>query len=332
MSDAEKIKPGLYDPAQFVPRQPIATPAPASRETGAAPAALEPVVMPPPSPWRLRFAVLLATSIVFFAGMQLYGFVLAAAALAPGLGWVALGLGGATLLAGGLWARHEIREFRRIARVEALQEEGERLLAEDQAGASQGWFAAVMRQLADVPAAAPGVARFQAMSVDAYAAGDALRLFEREVLADLDRNALAAVSRAVRDGAVGTAASPLAALDALIVFVRSLRMIREIAAAYGFRPGGLTSLAVLRRVLTNATTVAGADIVAELTADVVGGLGHKLAGTLSARLGVGVFAGMRMARLGIATMRACRPLPFLAEKPQIAQILRRSIGWHGEAG
>jgi putative membrane protein len=329
MSDAEKIKPGLYDPADFVPRQPIPAPPPAVREP--VPAPLDAIVVPPPSRWRMRFAVLLAATIAFFAALQLYGFVAAAAALAPGLGWAALGLSGATLLAGGLWARHEIREFRRIARVEALQEEGERLLAEDHAGASQGWFAEVMRQLAGVPAAAPGVARFQAMSVDGYAASDALRLFEREVLSDLDRNALAAVSRAVRDGAVGTAASPLALLDALIVLVRSLRMIREIAAAYGFRPGGLTSLAVLRRVLTNATTVAGADIVAELTADVVGGLGHKLAGTVSARLGVGVFAGMRMARLGIATMRACRPLPFLQEKPQISHILRQSIGWRGDA-
>jgi putative membrane protein len=332
MSDAGRIKPGLYDPAEFVPRQPIAAPPPALRTPAPETAPLDAIVVPPPSRWRFRFAVLLAATIAVFAGLQFYGFVLAAAALAPGLGWVALGLTAATLLAGGLWARHEIREFGRIARVEALQAEGETLLAEDQAGASQDWFAAVMRQLADVPAAAPGLARFQAMRVDGYAAGDALRLFEREVLGDLDRNALAAVSRAVRDGAVGTAASPLAALDALIVLVRSLRMIREIAAAYGFRPGGLTSLAVLRRVLTNATTVAGADIVAELTADVVGGLGHKLAGTVSARLGVGVFAGMRMARLGIATMRACRPLPFLAEKPQISQILRRSIGWHDGIG
>lgn len=332
MSDAGKIKPGLYDPEGFVPREPLPAPRPAIHDPAAVSAPLDAAAPSPPSPWRLRFAVLLAATIVFFAGLQLYGVVRAAAGLAPGLGWVAFGLIGATLLAGGLWARHEIREFGRIARVEALQEEGGKLLAEDHAGASQDWFAAVMRQLADVPAAAPGLARFQAMRVDGYAAGDALRLFEREVLGDLDRNALAAVSRAVRDGAVGTAASPLAALDALIVLVRSLRMIREIATAYGFRPGGLTSLAVLRRVLTNATTVAGADIVAELTADVVGGLGHKLAGTVSARLGVGVFAGMRMARLGIATMRACRPLPFLAEKPQIAQILRRSIGWHDGIG
>jgi uncharacterized membrane protein YcjF (UPF0283 family) len=40
---------------------------------------------------------------------------------------------------------------------------------------------------------------------------------------------------------------------------------------------------------------------------------------------------MRMARLGIATMRACRPLPFLQEKPQISHILRQSIGWRGDA-
>ncbi|MBM3523913.1 MAG: DUF697 domain-containing protein, partial [Alphaproteobacteria bacterium] len=163
-----------------------------------------------------------------------------------------------------------------------------------------------------------------------YAAGDALRLFEREVLAASDRRALAAVSRAVRDSAVGTAASPLAIIDALIVMIRALSMVREVAGAYGFRPGGLGAIALLRRVLGNATAVAAADIVADVTADVVGGLGHKVVGTVSSRLGVGVFTGMRMARLGVATMRACRPLPFLAEKPQIGTIVRQSIGWSGE--
>ena len=58
------------------------------------------------------------------------------------------------------------------------------------------------------------------------------------------------------------------------------------AMRYGVLDGGKR----LRALLVQAAAEAGADIVAELTADVVGGLGHKLAGTVSARLGVGVFA------------------------------------------
>jgi putative membrane protein len=163
------------------------------------------------------------------------------------------------------------------------------------------------------------------MTVETYAARDALGLFEREVLAALDRAAMAAVGRAARDTALGTAASPLALLDAVLVVARSLRMIREIAAIYGFRPGGLAALGLLRRVIVQAVGVAGADLAGEVTAEMLGGLGHKVAGTVSTRLGVGLFAGTRVARLGLATLRACRPMPFLAEPPQLAQILRRAL-------
>ena len=328
MSERDAIKPGLYDAAEFISRQPM----PPVPLPNAMPAIDEPVVAPPPNRWRRRFLILLGASLAFFATLEAAQFIAVAAAVTPGLGWVAAVLIGATLSAGTLWARGEITEFRRIARVEALQEESLDLLAQDHAGVTGPWVARVMRQLADQPAAGPGIARFQAMTTETYAARDSLRLFEREVMGDLDRAALGAVSRAVRDSAVGTAASPLAILDALIVLLRALRMVREVAGAYGFRPGGLGALALLRRVLANASAVAAADLVADLTADVVGGLGHKLAGTLSARLGVGVFTAMRMARLGVATMRACRPMPFLAEKPQIGQVVRQALGWRGDDG
>ena len=316
MPDKPTIAPGLYDPAEFVARAPRADPA------------LPDEAPPPlrPDPWRRRFVWLALALLGVFGVVQAAQFVAAAAAIAPWLGWIAGTTLAATLVACALWARHEIVEYRRIARVDALQAEAARLLEAGHAGALDPWFAAIARQLSDLPAAAPGLARFQAMTVDAYGARDALGLFEREVLNDLDRAALAAVSRAARDTALGAAASPVALLDAAIVVARSLRMIREIAAIYGFRPGGLAALALLRRVVVQAASVAGADLLGEVTADVVGSLGHKVAGTVSARLGVGLFAATRVARLGLATTAACRPLPFLAEKPSLTRILRAAIG------
>jgi putative membrane protein len=318
--EPQPIAPGLYDPAEFVARAPHAvTPLTADAPGDAPPPPLR------PTPWRRRFGWMCVALIAFVSGLQAVRFVADAAALAPGLGWVAAGLLLATLSAGLLWIRHEVAEYRRIAAVEALQDESAALLSEDRAGAADAWFAAMARQLASSPGAAPGLARFQAMAVETYAARDALGLFEREVLGALDRAAMAAVGRAARDTALGTAASPLALLDAALVVARSLRMIREIAAIYGFRPGGLAALGLLRRVLVQAVGVAGADLAGELTAEMLGGLGHKVAGTVSTRLGVGLFAGTRVARLGLATLRACRPMPFLAEPPQLAQILRRAL-------
>lgn len=329
MNQGGPIKPGFYDAADFVPRRKAA---PVAQGDALLPAEDGFVAAPRPSRWRRRFLWLLLACIAAYAAMQVAGAVAAAAAISPPLGWLSGALVLATIGAGTLWARGEAAELRRIARVEALQEEAAHLLAAGGAGAAEPWFAEVARQLAATPGAGPGVARFQAMATDGYAAPDALALFEREALLDLDRAALAAVSRAARDCAIGTAASPLAALDAAIVVLRSLRMIREVAGCYGFRPGGFVALALMRRVLANAAGVAGADILGELTAEAIGGLGHKLAGTVSARLGVGAFAGMRVARLGIATMHACRPLPFLAQRPQVSRVVGHALGWRERDG
>jgi putative membrane protein len=43
-------------------------------------------------------------------------------------------------------------------------------------------------------------------------------------------------------------------------------------------------------------------------------LGHGLAARLSTRLGEGVINGLMTARIGIAAMDLCRPLPFRAAK------------------
>ena len=44
-------------------------------------------------------------------------------------------------------------------------------------------------------------------------------------------------------------------------------------------------------------------------------LGHGLAARLSARLGEGVINGLLTARVGIAAIEVCRPLPFVNGKP-----------------
>ncbi|MBM3521681.1 MAG: hypothetical protein FJX57_01885, partial [Alphaproteobacteria bacterium] len=174
MSDGDRLKPGLYDAEDFVPRTPAL---PAATPPAAQPAIDAPVVAPPPSPWRRRFLWMLGTTIAFFACLEAVRLVIAAAALAPGLGSIAGGLLAATLGAGALWARAELAEFRRIAIVERWQAESLRLLADDHAGTASDWTAEVARRLADAPETGPGLARFQAMSTHGYAAGDALRLF-----------------------------------------------------------------------------------------------------------------------------------------------------------
>ena len=138
--EPQPIAPGLYDPAEFVARAPHAvTPLTADAPGDAPPPPLR------PTPWRRRFGWMCVALIAFVSGLQAVRFVADAAALAPGLGWVAAGLLLATLSAGLLWIRHEVAEYRRIAAVEALQDESAALLSEDRAGAADAWFAAMAR-------------------------------------------------------------------------------------------------------------------------------------------------------------------------------------------
>jgi len=101
--------------------------------------------------------------------------------------------------------------------------------------------------------------------------------------------------------------SPFGVLDAGIIVWRGLRMVREVAAVYGFQPGFFARWGLVRRVFYTAATQGAADFVADA---MLSHVGARLAGLLSARVGEGVLSGMRTARLGIVTMAACRPLPF----------------------
>jgi len=55
-------------------------------------------------------------------------------------------------------------------------------------------------------------------------------------------------------------------------------------------------------------------------------LGHGIAARLSARLGEGVLNGLFTARIGLAAIAVCRPLPFLAlNPPAIKQVMGEAI-------
>jgi putative membrane protein len=61
-------------------------------------------------------------------------------------------------------------------------------------------------------------------------------------------------------------------------------------------------------------------------------LGHGIAARLSARLGEGVVNGLLTARVGIAAIEVCRPLPFVnGRPPRLADVMAelRRVGNNG---
>lgn len=56
-------------------------------------------------------------------------------------------------------------------------------------------------------------------------------------------------------------------------------------------------------------------------------VGGSLVGKLSRRFGEGLVNGALTARVGVAAMEVCRPLPFTAvPRPRVRDILKRGLG------
>ncbi|MDP9839428.1 putative membrane protein [Neorhizobium huautlense] len=138
-----------------------------------------------------------------------------------------------------------------------------------------------------------------------------LDLAERELMTPLDREARLLILAASKRVSVVTAISPRAVVDLAYVLFEVSRLVRAMAELYGGRPGTLGMFRLLRDVIAHLA-VTGSIAVGDSIAQQV--LGHGLAARLSTRLGEGVINGLLTARIGIAAMDLCRPLPFRALK------------------
>ena len=233
------------------------------------------------------------------------------------------------IAAGITWITAEIRALHRIRSVDALRTESAGLEGDGYGEAAR--FVARVKHAMD---ARPVVtSRFVALEdriLDTHSDRDVLSLFVRDVVRPLDQEAYAVVARAARDTAVGVSASPVAMLDAVISLWRGVRMIRQVAEVYGLRPGLVGTASLLRRALTNAAFTATVDVAGDAWSAHLGG---RVAGFVSTRLAEGVFAAVRVARLGLLTMEMCRPLPFTeGDKPRLSQLRAEIASWFTRFG
>lgn len=148
-----------------------------------------------------------------------------------------------------------------------------------------------------------------------------LRHLDQHFVRRLDQEATTQVSRYSAQTGLAVAFSPWAALDMLLALWRSLQMIDDIAQVYGVEPSWPTRMRLLRKVLTQLTFVGASEVAIDQLADDLGTA--ALAGSLSARAGQGLGAGILSARIGLAAMRALRPLPFPeGQEPGIRSLIK----------
>ena len=157
---------------------------------------------------------------------------------------------------------------------------------------------------------------------DEYSDEELLQLYSREILSKVDEKALAEVAKFSTEAVVLVALSPIALVDMMLMFWRNLRMIDKIAGLYGLKIGYWSRIKLIKQVFVNMAYAGASELVIDLGADLVGA---ELLGKLSARMAQGLGAGMLTSRLGIQTIKLCRPIPFEENTPKIAHVRKQIL-------
>ncbi|MBV8446600.1 MAG: TIGR01620 family protein [Hyphomicrobiales bacterium] len=228
------------------------------------------------------------------------------------LGGVAAVLAGLAALALlGLLGREAISIWRQ-RRITALREEATKLRDSRDVAKAAAFVATLARLYAHRPETARARALLAGIERDVLDPADRLAVAERELILPLDIEARRLVAASAQRVSIVTALAPRALFDVLFVAGQSIWLIRRVSEIYGSRPGLLGFLALMRRVLSYLAITGGMAVGDSLVQQV---LGHGIASRLSAKLGEGVLNGLLTARVGLATIQACRPLPFAAVAP-----------------
>jgi putative membrane protein len=278
--------------------------------------------------WFWGIAGLLGTLILSVAG---WNWVTGLLRSVPVLGWIAAALVAGLVVVLLALALREAAALARLARLDAIQGAAGRAAAEDDLVQAQAVVAQIRRLYARRPETEWGRARLAERQDEMLDADGLLALAAAEVLGPLDRVAEREVEAAARTVAVVTAFVPLALADVAAALAANLRMIRRIAEVYGGRGGVFGSVRLIRAVMGHLVATGAVAVGDDLISSVAGG---GLLSKLSRRFGEGVVNGALTARVGLAAMEVCRPIPFApAERPAVTGVLKRALaGALGTAG
>jgi putative membrane protein len=241
----------------------------------------------------------------------------------PVLGAIAVGLTALFVLALLLVAGKEWLAIGRLKKIDGLRKDAESALAAGDLKASRAVSARLLTLYANRPELEAGRATVQARDADGFDADAVLGEAETHLLAPLDALARLEVEAAARQVATVTAIVPLALADLIAALTSNLRMIRRIAEVYGGRSGTLGSWRLTRAVLTHLVATGAVAVGDDLIGSIAGG---GVLSKLSRRFGEGVINGALTARVGVAAMDVCRPLPYVTQdRPSVTGLVRRAL-------
>ena len=234
----------------------------------------------------------------------------------PILGWIGAVLTGLFVLAALLVIGRELRAWARLGRLDRVHQQVSEAATLAQAQAAVSAVSALYKGRAEMSWALARLQESQAQEVDFETL---LSLAERELMAPLDDLARREIEAAARQVALVTALVPLALADVVAALAANLRMIRRLGEIYGGRAGTFGALRLARKVLTHLVATGAVAVGDDMIEAVAGG---GVLSKLSRRFGEGVVNGALTARVGVAALEVCRPMPFKTlEKPRITAVV-----------
>lgn len=252
-----------------------------------------------------------------------WNFVFGLIAANPVLGYGVAALIGVFVLVALAIVVKEVAAFSRLARMDRMHRLAEEAMVEGSLSKARDFGGRLSAMYADRAELEWHHARFNERKDEAFDADGVMALAEAELLAPLDALALREVEAAARQVATVTALVPLAFADVIAAMTSNIRMIRRVAEVYGGRSGTLGSLRLTRAVMTHLVATGAVAVGDDMIGSVLGG---NVLARLSRRFGEGVVNGALTARVGLAAMEVCRPMPFSeGRRPKVTSVLRRAL-------
>ncbi|MEP2532076.1 TIGR01620 family protein [Shimia sp.] len=266
---------------------------------------------------------LLGAFISAVVSVAAWDFVTGLVTRSPVLGWTVTGIGAALLLVAMAMFVRELAGFARLRRVDQLRARADTALASGNLSDARDVIDRLLAFYKGRSDTAWGRDRIAERRGEVMDSDALLHLAETEMLSPLDQAAQREVEAAARQVAAVTALVPLALADVVAALTSNMRMIRRVAEIYGGRAGTLGSWRLFRAVMTHlvatGAVAAGDDLIGTMAG------GGALA-KLSRRFGEGLVNGALTARVGVAAMEVCRPLPFgEGQKPRVSGLVKRAL-------
>jgi len=195
----------------------------------------------------------------------------------------------------------------KIRRIDALQEKGASFLKEPNADVSAYAKEIIAQYLDHDNPEIVKAAKTLHDEIDSLMYDEVIERLDEKLLQKLDSLARETIVKYANQTALSTAISPVAFIDAILILSRAHVMVHDIAKIYGYRPNLLGEISLFKKVFVTLAFASVTDILANHSHDIVG---SSILSKLSVHGAQGVANGILIARVGIGTIKSCRPMPY----------------------